>query len=1142
MKKIFAIIMSMLMIACFMPSMAFAADTTASTADDLTSAVNSASSGDTIKLSSSITLTAPLTIGKGKKITLDLGEYTLTNADGQHTIVIEKGGTLTIKGKGTVDNVSNGKAALYNKGTAVLSGGIFKRSQEAGTKDGKANGNSWYTIKNIGTMTIEDGVTVENSGSHSSMIANGYYTGGTKDGETSGSDNPALTINGGTFDGGLNTVKNDDRASMIINGGTFKNTAQACIQNHNIAVINGGTFSPEGVEAVVNCGVCSADSDWAKHTLTINDGTFNGGVSKTQGTVTIRGGTFSADPKSYVDTGKYDVTEGENNWYVRGTEAVKVIHSGTETEYDALDNAIAAAQDGDTIKLTKDVIVDPTEYNVNRCLNVTKQNISIDLNGKTLKVPNCALTITGNGVTLKNGKMVSTTTSASQTDGSYVAQIKGKNAVVTGLTTTGGINVSGYNTETTNTPDATVTVTNCTIQATNYYTVCAQQNSEVTVKSSTLKYGNYGYFWIEKKDYSEGEGVPASVSSKLSYEKSTVTFDKEIDGTNKLYNTGGAAPVAFCTVTINRLNGAAAETKIVTADSTLTLDNPKRQGYTFDGWYTNENGEKTWSSGNQVTQNIALTAKWTKNASEDESDSKATTQTTTKTETKKENGTTTTTATETETKTDESGNEISKTVTEDKTVTTDDKTVTTTTTTVTEGKTTTETKKETTVDTKTNATTTVESKTVVTKDEDGNETQNTTEKVTNIDAAGNETGTTETTSKATKVGQVTSTEQTVITKNSEGKETGTVTTKNVADTVNNVTTTTSVSGSTATATAEISDQEDTTVTTSTVTLDATAAKVDADKVTAAEVTLPAATVTKLNTAATNTGEAAATVDEVKVKTDVATLSIDNAALKTLTGGETKESDKSLVLKVEKTDSTVKPNTNAQATFELSAVLKNENTETPVFGETNKDSNGTIAVSVSYTKKYARSYLTVYYVKEGKRVDSMPATYGDDVLTWTTNHFSTFEVVETERSSSGGYVAPSTDDTKKDDTATDTKTDEEVQAENAAKAASLTKALTLKARSVKTTRGNIKVTLTVDGDAIKAIEDLGYTVKYRFYRSTKKAASYKAALEKADKTYTNTTGKKGTKYYYKARVMVYDAQGELVTKSELKQCRYACRIK
>ena len=134
---------------------------------------------------------------------------------------------------------------------------------------------------------------------------------------------------------------------------------------------------------------------------------------------------------------------------------------------------------------------------------------------------------------------------------------------------------------------------------------------------------------------------------------------------------------------------------------------------------------------------------------------------------------------------------------------------------------------------------------------------------------------------------------------------------------------------------------------------------------------------------------------------------------------------------------------------------------------------------------------------------------------------------------GGYVAPTTDDTK---------TDEQVKAENAAKAAELTKALSLKARSTKTAKGNIKVTLTVDKDAIQAIEDLGYTVKYKFYRSTKKAASYKAALEKTGKTYTNTAGKKGTKYYYKARVMVYDAQGKLIAKSALTQCRYACRVR
>ena len=36
------------------------------------------------------------------------------------------------------------------------------------------------------------------------------------------------------------------------------------------------------------------------------------------------------------------------------------------------------------------------------------------------------------------------------------------------------------------------------------------------------------------------------------------------------------------------------------------------------------------------------------------------------------------------------------------------------------------------------------------------------------------------------------------------------------------------------------------------------------------------------------------------------------------------------------------------------------------------------------------------------------------------------------------------------------------------------------------------------------------------------------------------GKKGTKYYYKVQVRVYDADGKLAAKTALKQCKYASR--
>ena len=66
------------------------------------------------------------------------------------------------------------------------------------------------------------------------------------------------------------------------------------------------------------------------------------------------------------------------------------------------------------------------------------------------------------------------------------------------------------------------------------------------------------------------------------------------------------------------------------------------------------------------------------------------------------------------------------------------------------------------------------------------------------------------------------------------------------------------------------------------------------------------------------------------------------------------------------------------------------------------------------------------------------------------------------------------------------------------------------------------------------------MKYNFYRSTKKSSGYKSMLIKDGKTYTNTIGKKGEMYYYKARVQVYDAEGKLIARTALKDCKYAKR--
>ena len=117
------------------------------------------------------------------------------------------------------------------------------------------------------------------------------------------------------------------------------------------------------------------------------------------------------------------------------------------------------------------------------------------------------------------------------------------------------------------------------------------------------------------------------------------------------------------------------------------------------------------------------------------------------------------------------------------------------------------------------------------------------------------------------------------------------------------------------------------------------------------------------------------------------------------------------------------------------------------------------------------------------------------------------------------------------------------AANIAKAKSIVKDMKLVARSSKTAKKNIKAVLKSDAKvkaSIKELKDLGFTVKYRFYRSTKKAASYKSTVTKKTASYTNTRGKKGTKYFYKVQVRVYDENGKLIAKTALKQCKYASR--
>lgn len=353
--------------------------------DKLKAAIKAAEAGETIKLDADIT--GDVVIPEGANITIDLNGKKITNSVG-HTIM--NNGTLTIEGEGTVDNITHGKAALYNKGTVTLNGGTFDRTQENGQSDSSSGGNSYYTIKNVGNMTINEGVNVLTAkgngelGRFSSLVANGYYNGTTYDNDK-GEEKPTLTINNGTFSGGLNTIKNDDRAELTINNGTFENFYQATVQNHNIATIKGGTYkaardaSSTGKETygVYNCG-CGADIDLG--TLTVTGGIFEGAdhaiadVSSQPAVVNISGGSFS----------------GAEGAIVKGTNSkAKISISGGVFDSDVQAYAAGGYKaiqiKGGKYVVTNNIALDKTSTRIRRGYTDTLKAI-VEANGKTYDV------------------------------------------------------------------------------------------------------------------------------------------------------------------------------------------------------------------------------------------------------------------------------------------------------------------------------------------------------------------------------------------------------------------------------------------------------------------------------------------------------------------------------------------------------------------------------------------------------------------------------------------------------------------------------------------------------------------------------------------------------------------------------------
>ena len=282
----------------------------------------------------------------------------------------------------------------------------------------------------------------------------------------------------------------------------------------------------------------------------------------------------------------------------------------------------------------------------------------------------------------------------------------------------------------------------------------------------------------------------------------------------------------------------------------------------------------------------------------------------------------------------------------------------------------------------------------------------------------------------------------------------------------------------------------------------------ADSVKATEVELPKATV---NAIAKDTNA------DLVIKTDNGEVVLDNKTLETIAGAAKGDTVTIVVGENTQLKETQKPAEKIVGKngtlFDLAAKIGEKHLH--------QFEGGKAYVTLPMPDKLKGKDILVIYIDDNGLCEilnhSVEKIGAEDYIRFTTTRFTTFAVVDKDEAE--GLI----------------------KEQNAAHVKELMQSVKFKVTTTKTSKKSVKVQVAAKSSKtmISDIKSLGYTVKYQFYRSTKKDAGYKLLKTSSKNSFISTKGTKGRKYYYKARVLVYDGS-ELVAKSALKQCSYGAR--
>lgn len=402
--------------------------------ETLADAIRLAAKGKTITLLDNVT--ENVEIAANKKLTLDLNGFTLN------------GGTGTAK------------AALYNLGTITIQDTSEAKTGTIKRDDAGIEGEtSYYVIRNQGTMTIESGNVINNSGYRKtnptgSMVGSSLICNGDCD------EGGTLTIKGGTFtQNNFIAIKNGVLGVLKVTGGTITSNHSA-IQNWFEADITGGKITGQlwtdaweegksvgkttiGGDATFAGEIVMDITGSVAPTLAINGGNLNvtrwritNAAAKAGAKPAVSGGTFSSAVKEeYCATG-YIPTANADGTY--GVKAGAYVAKVDNVKYETLQAAINAAKGGSTVRLLADVTLTETAvFPAGKKVDLNLMGHNITATGTALRINGTTdIQSTGGNGTIESTGNVAVAVGNNAKVTVYSGTLKGREgAVITGKST-----------------------------------------------------------------------------------------------------------------------------------------------------------------------------------------------------------------------------------------------------------------------------------------------------------------------------------------------------------------------------------------------------------------------------------------------------------------------------------------------------------------------------------------------------------------------------------------------------------------------------------------------------------------------------------------------------------------------------------